>query len=370
MVDQQKHILIAEDEANLATSLYFILTAAKYKVTLARNGKIAFAHITSSRLNSSFIDLLITDILMPEMTGEQLLDLLRKNRIEIPTLIMTGYGEKELIVRLMRLGCDDFIDKPFEPDVILQRVESILAESSQKTLEHQQRELMAWIGERTSQVAHDLNNPIGATLGNADLALGGIEPDHPAKKNLERLLASSGRAAEICRGLLAKSQGLAESVRINTEINSLVERAAAVLRDIAPEKVSVEASTPVATLWLKADGERLQQAILNLGFNAFNAMPEGGRVSIKVTRENAANPRRSGPALKCVVFKVEDSGVGIPTDTIDRIFKEGFTTCDNGHGMGLACVRKIVEEEHLGWIEVTSTVGKGTTFTIYIPVLE
>jgi DNA-binding NtrC family response regulator len=107
MTEIKKHILVAEDERNLAVSLYFILTAAQYQVSLAHNGREALAVIENDLLSQNPIDLLITDILMPEINGEQLLGLLRKKHIDIPSLIMTGYADKMMIVRLMRLGCND-----------------------------------------------------------------------------------------------------------------------------------------------------------------------------------------------------------------------------------------------------------------------
>jgi signal transduction histidine kinase len=366
-MDKQKHIMVVEDESNLSTSLYFILASAKYQVSLASNGKNAFAMIQSSALNQNPVDLLITDVIMPEMDGEQLLALLRKHRIHIPALIMTGYGDKELAVRLLRLGCNDFLDKPFEPEIILQRVESILNETSEKNYELKQKEHFAGIGEKTRQIAHDLNNILSGMFGYTDMAMEEIDQNHPAQKILKKLQVTTNRAAEICLGLLSKTNDSEGACLVTTEINSLTQRIATVLKDIAPKDICLSVNTPEKPLWLRVDGERLQQAILNLGFNAFKAMPEGGTLSIAVSCDSAERAKQPGAQKKCVVFTIEDTGTGIAADTIGKIFDKGFTTCEKGHGMGLSCVRKIIEEEHGGWINVTSELGKGTIFNLYIP---
>ncbi len=367
MNEQNKRILIVEDETNLSESLYFLLSSEKYQVVVAPNGKAAFIAIHNAILNGKPFDLLVTDILMPEMTGEELLTLLRKHHIDMPSLVITGYGDKEMAVRMLRLGCTDFLDKPFESELIISRVREILEESDRQISEARQREYLAGIGEKTSQIAHDLNNMIGGTLGYADMALEEIEAGHPARKRLEKLMATSNQAAEICHALLDKSKRVSGSFRIKTEITTLVARMEKIFTDIAPENVSVVVSIPKEKLWLCADGDRLQQALLNIGFNALNAMPEGGVLTLSVGVENACDERASGGMRQCTVFSIGDTGKGISANVTDHLFEEGFSTRENGYGMGLACVRSIVEMEHQGWIQVASQVGKGTHFKLYIP---
>jgi signal transduction histidine kinase len=305
---------------------------------------------------------------MPEMTGEQLLTLLRKHRIEMPSLAMTGYGDKELAVRVMRLGCNDFIDKPFEAEVIVDRVKAIIEDSVRRISDNRRREFLAGIGEKTSQIAHDLNNIIGGSLSCADMALEEIETDHPARKRLEKLVATSNRAAEICRSLLDKSTLAIGSLKIKTEVTTLVARMEAVLKDIAPENVSVVAAAPKELLWLDADADRLQQALLNLGFNALNAMPDGGTLSISVCVKNECRKNSRDAARKWAVFSVADTGKGFPPEIRKRMFDEGFTTRGKSRGMGLACVRTIVEKEHDGWIDVASVPGRGAMIKLYFPL--
>ncbi len=121
------HILIAEDDGHLAASLSFILKTQNYRVSIARNGIDAFARFSRCLIDRDRIDLLICDIHMPLMNGEELLLLLHTHNISIPVLMMTGYDEHDMIVRLRRAGYANIIDKPFCPDVFLQRIESLLA---------------------------------------------------------------------------------------------------------------------------------------------------------------------------------------------------------------------------------------------------
>ena len=122
----QKHILVIDDEQNLLRTIEFILEAANYKVTTAANGQDALAHIFSDNNGHSTIDLVVTDIRMPGLSGLQLLDQLNQSHVNIPVLVITAHGNKELIIELMRKGCADYLDKPFDDEEFVSRVGLLL----------------------------------------------------------------------------------------------------------------------------------------------------------------------------------------------------------------------------------------------------
>ena len=362
---KQRHILVAEDEPNLLLSLKFILAASGYRVTLTTNGRAAYNVVENSLLDHSGVDLLITDIAMPEMDGEELVSLLHKKSIDVPVLVITGYGDRDLVIRLMRLGCRDFLDKPFQPADLEERVEMLLAQTHQERLEKQRKEHLALVGEKSCSAIHDLNNALGGTIGYADLALEAIGASHPVRKKLEKVLASANLAAEICRKLLSLKSENVVSIKIKTEVRSIVERIATVMHSIAPESVEIRTAAPDFPVWLEADAERLQQALLNLGINSLDAMPKGGFLSFAVSRMEACRNKKN-PSRPCVCISVADTGKGIPGPYLSKLFLECFTTKVNGHGYGLSIVKTIVQE-HDGWIEVESVQGKGATFKLYFP---
>lgn len=122
MTDMKKHILVADDEPNMLDSLGFILKAQNYRVTTAGDGQEALGKICDALENHSPIDLLITDIRLPRLTGLQLIDELNRFKIRMPIFAITGYGDKALVIELMRTGCADYLDKPFKLKEFVRRV--------------------------------------------------------------------------------------------------------------------------------------------------------------------------------------------------------------------------------------------------------
>ena len=358
-------ILIAEDEPQLRMGIALSLKTNGYEVTETVNGMDALEVIIRMKNSDTPFDLLVCDIQMPKMSGEELLAKLKTLRVILPALVITGYGEKELLVRLMRVGCRDFMDKPFEPDTLCTKVAVMLADCQDLSFETRRKEHLAAIGEKTLQTVHDLNNILSGAIGYADLALEEIEPKHPIRHRLEKMITTSSRAAEICKKLLCNYRTAKDSFRIKTEINSLTARVEALLRDIAPENVTVKATTLEQPVWLTADGERLQQALLNLGLNAFNAMPKGGKLILSVSQQQANFPGSNSTEEACIVLTVCDTGIGITEEKMANLFEESNTTRSDDCGLGLSIVKQIVEQEHEGWIVMKSEPGKGTCFSLF-----
>ncbi|KPA09790.1 histidine kinase [Candidatus Magnetomorum sp. HK-1] len=128
----KKHILIVDDEKNILIGLSIILKKAGYKISTANNGVQALNILNEFNNTSESIDLLLTDIEMPDMTGMELIDVLSKNNISVPKLVISGYGDKEMLVELMKKGCDDYIDKPFESHELLGAITRIFQKIEKK----------------------------------------------------------------------------------------------------------------------------------------------------------------------------------------------------------------------------------------------
>jgi signal transduction histidine kinase len=357
-----KKILIADDERQTTFCISLALRMRGYDTVVAEDGEKALQIIRDSQGTSGPIDCLVCDIQMPKVNGEELIDNLNALNIKIPTLVVTGFGEKELVVRLMRKGCRDFIDKPFEPAEIEERVGMIFAEERKNALEKKRIETMAKVGLHARQLVHDMNNVLGGTIGYADMALDLMEKDHPTYSYLTKIFKTASRAAEICKTLLAATRCTETPVRVPTEMNSLTQRVAEIIKDIVPENITIETKTDTTPLWCTVNAERVQQALLNLGINGAQAMPEGGVLAIQCVGGVEKDSH-------IVTITVSDTGQGIPRNLIDKIFEPGFTTKKGGNGIGLPTVKEIVEE-HKGTLRVDSTAGKGTTFTIDLPERE
>jgi signal transduction histidine kinase len=358
-------ILIADDEEQTRFCISLALQMKGYETITAQNGEDALQAIIRMNHTSTPIDLLIADIEMPRLNGEELISKLNDLKLNIPSIIITGFGEKDLVVRLMRLGCRDFIDKPFTPDDIEKRVELLLAKTSENALEKERKEHFALLGEKTNSFVHDLNNILCGTLGYADVARGIVEENHPAYNKIQKIYASASFAAEICKNLLELKKENHKPLKLKTELRAVVERIAEIIRTIAAETILITVNTPHHPVWLKTDAELIQQALLNLCINGINAMPDGGKLTLTIISDDTSfdTEKKLNPHI-CIA--VADNGCGIAPENIPELFTRNFTTKTNGHGIGLATVKNIIDK-HDGWIKVKSTVGKGTEFRIFIP---
>jgi PAS domain S-box-containing protein len=245
-----------------------------------------------------------------------------------------------------------------------------------RRLEEQLRQAqkMEALGTLAGGIAHDFNNILAAITGYAELLQDEIPTASPAGAWLQRVLTASLRAKALVQQILTFSRST-QAAQTPVSLAGVLRETLPFLRALLPSTVAMEDQlTPEATLVL-ADATQLQQVIMNLGANAGDAMGDtGGRLEIhlEVVEVDAAfaathPPLHAGPYVR---LTVRDSGPGMPPDVLTRIYEPFFTTKEVGHGtgLGLAVVHGIVANHH-GSILVESTLGQGTTFTIYLPRL-
>ena len=122
----KEHILVVDDEQNMRNTLAFILETANYQVTTAAEGRSALEQILAAREGDRPVELLITDMRLPGLTGLQLIDELNYLKIKIPVLVITAYGDRSLLLELERTGCADYLDKPFDYKELVRRVDSLM----------------------------------------------------------------------------------------------------------------------------------------------------------------------------------------------------------------------------------------------------
>jgi two-component system cell cycle sensor histidine kinase/response regulator CckA len=227
------------------------------------------------------------------------------------------------------------------------------------------------VGQLAGGVAHDFNNVLQAIIGYSDLLLASHRPTDPAFQDIMQIKQNANRAASLVRQLLAFSRRQTlrpEVLNLGDTLSDL----SMLLRRLLGERVDLDFKLG-RDLWLvKADVNQFEQVVVNLAVNARDAMPEGGRLSIRtanVPADEAAKLNVAGmPEADYVVVAVADTGSGIPPDVMDKIFEPFFTTKEvgKGTGLGLSTVFGIVKQSG-GFIAVDSTVGQGTTFSIYMP---
>jgi len=235
------------------------------------------------------------------------------------------------------------------------------AKVKERTEQLLQAEKLSAVGQLAAGVAHEINNPLGVILGFSQSASRVVEPADALYLPIKSIEREALRCKGLVQGLLAFSR---RSNGSSTEEYDLNETVQATLR-IVEAQARVKAVEIVLELGsaglLWGDKNQLQQVIVNLCNNAMDAMPGGGRLTVR-TRGQAAESGRTA------VIEVEDTGAGIPEGIRDKIFDPFFTTKEagKGTGLGLSLVYEIVQKHH-GTIDVKSAVGKGTVFTITLP---
>lgn len=230
---------------------------------------------------------------------------------------------------------------------------------------------MEALGTLAGGIAHDFNNIISAIAGNATLAAEDVAKDSPADRSLREIMHASRRATDIVRRILAFSRQEPSGLE-PLHLNEVISEAFRLLRPTLPAKIelTLEFDSPSATVL--ADATQIHQVVVNLTTNAVHAIGDRpGHVRLRVHRETI-DESQSTPLLKSgayVCLSVEDDGDGMDQATMMRIFDPFFTTKATGTGLGLSVVDGIMKS-HKGAVTVHSELGRGTTFTLYLPAVQ
>lgn len=224
---------------------------------------------------------------------------------------------------------------------------------------------MSALGELVGTTTHEFNNVLMTIINYAKMGLRNRE-DATRDKALQRILSAGERAATITQTILSMARNRSADFE-PTDLEQLVAESLVLLeRELSKYRVTVDFQADEVPR-VMVHGNQIQQIILNLLINARQAMADGGEVQIRITRD---------PSEPFVQLRVRDNGCGIPQDKLYRIFEPYFSTKSGpdasgkgGTGLGLSSCRQIIEA-HRGRIRVESSVGKGTAFTIRLPVAE
>jgi signal transduction histidine kinase len=242
---------------------------------------------------------------------------------------------------------------------------------SEEELRHSQK--MEAVGRLAGGVAHDFNNLLTAIIGYAELIATRTSSNSLAKQNAELIRKAGEQAAALTRQLLAFSRKQILQPKV-IDLNALVVEMEKLLRRVIGERFDLQSHPDATNGRVKADPSQLEQVVLNLGVNARDAMPRGGKLIIRT--ENVTLDRTTAPQISAslapgdyVMLSVADTGAGMDEETMSHIFEPFFTTKGpgKGTGLGLATVYGIVRQTG-GGISVESELGKGSTFCIYLPV--
>src|SRR5215470_15874552 len=244
--------------------------------------------------------------------------------------------------------------------------------TEQRALEAQfaQSQKMQAVGQLAGGIAHDFNNVLSAIMMATDFLLNAHRPTDPSFQDIMHIKQNANRAASLVRQLLAFSRKQTLRPQV-IDLGEALSDLTVLLRRLIGENVTLDVPQ-VRDLWpVKADVGQFEQVIINLAVNARDAMPLGGKLTLRtsnVSVDDVQHRHKDMPADDYVLVEVEDTGSGIAPEIIDKIFDPFYTTKDvgKGTGLGLSTVYGIVKQTG-GFIYVDSEVGKGTIFRIFLP---
>jgi len=383
-------ILIVDDEKINLDLTARVFRNRGFKVLTAANAPEALALVKGNNP-----EIVVLDYMMPEMNGFSALKEIRQRFPATYVIILTGRGSERIAVELMKAGASDYIVKPFLNQDLVERVEKVLKVRAieirnrellverdslvreiaswnreleervrEKTNELQrvqgeiiQAEKMSTLGYLSAGMAHEIRNPLNSIGLYVQLVKG--SPDET-----ERLECLAKIEQEIKRidGILRKLMDAVKRPRFHlrqVSINEVVDSAIELFTSrMEMHRVSLKREYLRIPPPIQADPTELEQIFTNLFVNSIEEMTDGGVLGVVLDQDDST-----------IVIRVSDTGKGIPQENITRVFDPFFTTKNSGTGLGLSVVLRIVRTYN-GRIEVESEEGKGTVFTVFLPVPE
>jgi two-component system, NtrC family, sensor kinase len=401
MTQYSDSILIVDDVPTNVKVLFDFLSQSGFRVAIAKSGKSAL-----EKVHDFHPHLILLDVMMPEIDGFETCRQLKTDpsTADIPVIFMTALSDAVDKVQGLSLGAVDYITKPFHQDEVLARINTHL-ELRRTRIKLIQEEKMASLGQLVAGVAHEINNPINFIQGN-------LVPMQRYVEDLLRLVecyemhsippvtAATELAAEIDFDFLKQDlPKLLQSLRIGTDRISQIVRSLRTFSRLDEAECQaanihdgIDSTLMILNSRLKGSGNRpsievskiygdipcvscyagqLNQVFMNLLVNAIDALEESCEKHQQLTPQIQIQTELSADN-SMVQIRISDNAHGIPVEVLNRIFDQFFTTkpVGKGTGLGLAISYEIITKKHQGILEVDSTIGVGTNFTISLPVSE
>jgi signal transduction histidine kinase len=398
-----RKILVVDDDAGFRDNLEDILGLQGFHVITA-------CDFESALIAASLEDppVVLLDFNLPDGCGPDLIARLKERNADCICIVLTAHADLDAAVSALDQGAYHFLRKPVQPAELLgllkrsfeilglreakrraeealtvrnQELERMITE--QKRLEAQliQTQKLEAIGTLAGGVAHDFNNVLAGIIGYIELALMRLHDlprsgDHETDGFLRKGLEACQRAKHLIEQILAFSHHSEKELQ-PILIASLLAESIKFLRATLPATITIGHDIKCQNATVMADATQIHRVIMNLCTNAAYAMQAGGMLTVNLhTLSEAAWDKirlrvRNLPPAPCLRLSVSDTGPGIDPAIRDRIFDPYFTTKSKGEGtgLGLAVVQGVVESCN-GAIEVESCLGSGSTFHIYLPLIQ
>jgi len=376
-----ERILVVEDEASIRKALEMGLSSDDYKVDVAADGN---GGILKSSMKE--YDILIADLCLPDMDGLEVIEKVKQNSPEIIPIIITGNVSIESSIEAIHLEVSDYLEKPLTMEAVKNSIKKGIKKRGQKR-KNMRKKLkymlkiymkenecnikngsttqdtgLDHLSDKVPMLVHQINNPLMAISGSAQLALFDLKNDKLVKEYLTHILSASEKI-EMLNKEIMKIDRPTDDETVEIDIKSLLEEGLLMFKDLLLVKgIQVEMDFKASGLLVKGNRLKMEQIFKNLILNAIDSMDGRPEKILKVY--TAVDKDKM-----TISTHIKDTGCGISKEAIDKIFNKYFSDKEHGTGLGLTVVKNFVEE-HKGKIHVDSVVGEGTTFTVGFSVSD
>ncbi|MGA1865787.1 MAG: response regulator [bacterium] len=380
-------ILIIDDEEGVRITLKKIMEREGYQVDTAADFVDAIQLLDKNSYHT-----VITDILLPGMSGLDLLRAIKERDQELPVIVITGEPNLETAKESIRYGAYDYIEKPVTkenlPPIVSRSVDKKVLTEEKKRLEKEnleyQRDLEKKVRERTKKietlnlllkefqsklihserlatlgtfvsfVSHELRNPLSVIQNSIYYLKTHIQTDNPKIDKYFGIMEDEVAIAhKIIDDFLNFTKGRSLELSL-VDINDLIKKVIDLIS--IPENVKIVLDLKKDLPKIKVDGDYIQQVLINMINNAVQAMLNGGELRLSSLKEE-----------EYLIVEISDTGVGIAEKDLERLFEPFFSKKKKGTGLGLV-ICKFLIERHKGRIMVESKPDKGTKFSIHLPI--
>ena len=360
-------VLVVEDNMDMNRFVAAVL-GQHYQVATAFDGKEGLDMALAFHP-----DLIVSDVMMPRMSGERMVRALREHReiSDVPIIMLTAKADDALRVDLLKEGVHDYLDKPFSAEELLARVGARIRarqrqEAALKALRREMEELLKQhvASQTAAAIAHELNQPLSAIASYTEAALRLLQAGNRAPDKLQHALAGAAaqaqRAGKVVRELLQFFRG-GETVIEGVDLARAIKRALAVVKEDGHDAIDAVVDFAPDVRPVQANRLQVEKVLVNLVCNGLDAMRAAG-----VSRQTITIKVRTAPDCDMAQVTVQDRGPGLNEEEARRIFTPFYTTKPTGIGMGLSISRALVEANG-GRLWGEPSPGRGASFHFTLP---
>jgi signal transduction histidine kinase len=360
MPDEKRKILIVDDDKDLVEAISEILTEEGFETCCSFDGTDILQLIADK-----LPDLVLLDCYLPRKPGIDILREIRKENDSVGVIMMTGHGEEQLVVSIMKAGASDYLKKPVNKITLLNAVKDILRKKD-ISREIIQSERLLLLGELFPFIAHEIRNPLHAIGGALTIIKKRVPTDPLVDKSITVIDEEIKRLNNFIKECLDFSNPFDPSKFVPTDINDVITSSL----DLLEPAMKASAKQINFSLSLQEDLPKaitnfneIKQVTVNIIKNAIEAIDREGSIEIKTSYHPEMD-------RDCLNIEFTDNGRGIKNEIAKKIFDPFFTTKSGagGMGLGLTVCRKIICENHSGTLTIQSSENEGTGVMIKLPL--